>query len=146
MEKGDEGYKRAVSGLLRKRNEILADICESQERVGQSKNDLESIERCLALLGHEGELPTQKSKATRVNLYYRNEIRSFVRKQLSESETPLTTRELAERLIEHEGRDANDRRIRSDLIRRIGSSLYKMRNDGAARSEKNGSEVLWRLM
>jgi len=145
MEKGDEGYKRAVSGLLRKRNEILADICESQERIGQSKNDLESIERCLALLGHDGELPTQKKKAVRVNLYYRNELRSFIRKQLNDSGTRLTTRELAERLIEIEGRDANDRRVRSDLIRRIGSSLYKMRNDGAARSEKEGSEVRWWL-
>ena len=148
MEQGDDGYKRGASALLRKRGEILSDIAECQERVAQSKNDLAAVERCLALMGAELDLPTQEKrapKAQRVQLYYRNELRTFIRKQLEASDGPLSTRQMALALIELEGRDAGDRRLLSDMVRRLGSSLHKMRADGAANSVTQSGVKVWSL-
>ena len=143
MEQGDDGFKRTVAGLLRKRAELLNEMTETRERVAQISTDIETVERCLALCGYDGELKTQK-QATRVVLYYRNELRSFITKQL-EAAGDLTSRDLAERLIETEGRDPKDRRLRSDIIRRVSSCLSQMRNHGIAVSERKRGALCWRL-
>jgi hypothetical protein len=55
----DAGYQNTVSGLLRKRGEMLASMADLREQIAVLSNDLESIERFMETLGYEGELQTK---------------------------------------------------------------------------------------
>ncbi|HTV70182.1 MAG TPA: hypothetical protein VMF90_16770 [Rhizobiaceae bacterium] len=141
-----EGYANTIAGLLRKRGEMLANLGDLREQIAVLSNDLESLERILETLGYEGDLMTKASRAPRIVLFYRGELRSFLRQSLKEH-GPSTSRELAERLIQIEGKDGRDRRMMNDVVRRMGKALRQMRDGGiVSRSkEKIRGEYLWTL-
>jgi hypothetical protein len=61
------------------------------------RTDVEAIDRGLDSLGYEGELESRTARTERIVLFYRNELRSFILKELRGSDRQLSTRELAER-------------------------------------------------
>ena len=87
MEQGDEGFKRGVSALTRKRGEILSDIAECRKNGShKTKNDLEAVERCLGINGPDvASFRLKRSESSKkgraVQLYYRNELRTFITKR-----------------------------------------------------------------
>ena len=83
-----ETYEHAISSLLRKRGEMLANMADLREQIA----DLEAIERILETLGYQGDLPTVSTRAPRIVLFYRGELRSFLRHSLKEH-GPSTSRE-----------------------------------------------------
>jgi hypothetical protein len=66
-------------------------------------------------------------RVPRVVLFYRGELRQFLRSQLTE-QGPLTSRQMAEALIKTEGKDARDRRMLNDVVKRIGKALRQMQD------------------
>ena len=142
----DKGYQNTIAGLLRKRGEMLAEIKDCRDRLACLSNDLEGLERVLETLGYDGELPTQSTRAARIVLFYRNELRAFLKSELVKAGKPITSRELAATLIDLEGRDARDHRLRNDIVRRVSKALRQMRDGGLVASEKLKGELLWRLM
>ena len=142
----DETYEHTIAGLLRKRGEMLANMVDLREQMAVLSNDLESIERILETLGYQGDLPTRATRAPRIVLFYRGELRQFLRQSLTEH-GPSTSRELAERIIEIEGKDCRDRRLMNDIVKRIGKALRQMRDTGivARTAEKVRGEYVWRL-
>ncbi|MBX3578578.1 MAG: hypothetical protein KF723_15340 [Rhizobiaceae bacterium] len=139
-----EGYDHTITGLLRKRGEMLANLADLREQVAVLSNDLESIERVLETLGYDGDLMTKASRAPRIVLFYRGELRSFLRQSLKEH-GPSTSRDLAERLVQLEGKDGRDRRMMNDIVKRIGKALRQMRDTGLVTrsSEKLRGEYVW---
>lgn len=57
----DNDYQHTISGLLRKRGEMLLQLADLREQIAVLSNDLDSIERILETLGYEGELPTKSN-------------------------------------------------------------------------------------
>lgn len=141
----DKGYQNTVAGLLRKRGEMLCEIKDCRDRLAMLSNDLEGLERVLETMGYDGELPTQSTRASRIVLFYRNELRAFLKSELASADGPVTSRELANKLIDMEGRDSRDRRLRNDIVKRIGKALRQMRDNGLVQSEKAKGEFLWQL-
>jgi hypothetical protein len=47
----DTGYQNTISGLLRKRGEMLASMADLREQIAVLSNDLVSIERVMETLG-----------------------------------------------------------------------------------------------
>jgi hypothetical protein len=141
-----ETYDHAIAGLLRKRGEMLANLSDLREQIAVVSNDLESIERILETLGYDGDLPTVATRAPRIVLFYRGELRGFLRQSLKEH-GPSTSRELAERLIQIEGKDSRDRRMMNDIVKRMGKALRQMRDTGIVlrASEKTRGEYVWQL-
>ena len=139
-----ETYDHAIAGLLRKRGEMLANLADLREQIAVQSNDLESIERVLETLGYQGELPTKASRAPRIVLFYRGELRGFLRQSLKEH-GPSTSRELATRLVALDGKDGRDRRMMNDIVKRMGKALRQMQDSGVVtRSvEKVKGEYLW---
>lgn len=139
-------YEQAISGLLRKRGEMLANLADLREQIAVQSNDLESLERGLETLGYQGELPTKASRAPRIVLFYRGELRGFLRQSLKEH-GPSTSRELATRLVALEGKDGRDRRMMNDIVKRMGKALRQMQDSGiVARSAgKVKGEYVWRV-
>lgn len=143
----DETYQHTIAGLLRKRGEMLANLSDIREQLAVLSNDLESIERILETLGYEGELPTKATRVPRVVLFYRGELRQFLRQSLQEH-GPSTSRELAMRLVQIEGKDGRDRRMMNDIVKRMGKALRQMQDAGivARTSAKIKGEFVWRLV
>jgi len=124
-----ETYEHAISGLLRKRGEMLSHMADLREQMAVVSNDLESIERVLETLGYDGDLPTKASRAPRIVLFYRGELRGFLRQSIQEH-GPSTSRQLAERLVAIEKKDARDRRMMNDVVKRMGKALRQMQDAG----------------
>lgn len=141
-----ESYQNTISGLVRKRGEMLMQMADLREQIAVLSNDLESIERVMETLGYEGELPTKASRLPRVVLFYRGELRGFLRQSLTEH-GPSTSRELALRLVQIEGKDGRDRRMMNDIVKRMGKALRQMVDMGivSRTAEKVRGEYVWRL-
>lgn len=138
-------YANAISGLLRKREEMMEEIAGTRERLAVLSNDVEALDRVLERLGYDGDVKLTP-RVPRVVLFYRGELRQFLAGQLREG--PRTSRQMAEALVQMEGKDARDRRMMNDVVRRIGKALRQMQDAGmvARTAEKVRGEYVWRLL
>lgn len=57
-------------------------------------------------------------------LFYRGELRQFLAGQLREG--ARKSRQMAVALVQTKGKDARDRRMMNDVVRRIGKALRQM--------------------
>ena len=140
----DDGYTNTVSGLLRKRAEKLDEAADLRGRMAVVQNDVEAIERILETLGYNGELPTTHTRQARVVLFYRNELRQWLKAELRER-GPATTRDLAERMVSGEGKNPRDARLVHDLVKRMGKALRAMRDAGIVTGERGQAGCVWGL-
>ncbi len=146
MKKSTDTYQHAIGGLLQKREEMMEEIAMTRERLAILSNDVEALDRVLERLGYDGDIKLTP-RVPRVVLFYRGELRQFLAGQLREN-GPMTSRALAERLIQAEGKDSRDRRMMADVVRRIGKSLRQMQDVFiVARTEtKSRGEYIWRVV
>lgn len=139
-------YANTISGLLRRRAELMADARELRERMAVVGNDIAALDRTLETLGYQGDLkaPLGVGPSTRVVYFHRNELRRFCLDELRKADRPLTSSELAEKVITFEGRDPRDQRLRADMVRRVGKSLKLLLRQGAvSRQPGPGQFMLW---
>ena len=105
----EDGYQNTVSGLLRKRDELLADLDKLRDDIARVSNDLASLDRTLRCFGFNAELELLLKPRTRVTHYVRNELRKFLLEALRDADGPLSSRELAIKLLEAQSKDTEDR-------------------------------------
>jgi hypothetical protein len=96
--------QHTIGGLLRKRQELLDENGVLRERMAVIANDIEAIDRVLDAFGYQGSLEGRTSRAARIVLFYRNELRQFLQAELAKAGRPLSTRDLAIILCETEGK------------------------------------------
>jgi hypothetical protein len=140
-----ETYEHAISSLLTKRSEMMEEAATIRERLAVLSNDIEALDRVLETLGYQGDVKLTP-RVPRIVLFYRGEMRQFLLGQLREH-GPLTSRALAERLVQVEGKDARDRRMMNDIVRRIGKGLRQMQDAKIVTRapQKIKGEFVWRL-
>jgi hypothetical protein len=126
---------------------MLANLADLREQIAVDSRDLQAIERILETMGYQGDLPTVASRAPLIVLFYRGELRQFLRQSLKEH-GPSTSRQLAEWLIQLEGKDARDRRMMNDIVKRMGKALRQMRDTGmiTRAAAKVRGEFVWSLV
>lgn len=141
-----ETYNHTISGLLRKRAELMGKARALKEEVSSIGHDVEAIDRVLLTLGYEGDLESVRAKANRVVRFHRNDLRRFLMSEIRKADRPLTTRDLAVALIAQEGKDPNDRILRNDTVKRIGQSLKHLRMKGVLTGDwSEGGAFMWRI-
>ena len=140
-----ETYQHAIGGLLQKRGEMIEEMAATRERLAVLSNDVEALDRVLETLGYQGDVKLTP-RVPRVVLFYRGEMRQFLIGQLREH-GPLTSRALAERLVKLEGKDARDRRMMNDIVKRMGKALRQMQDSKIVTRtpQKIKGEYVWRL-
>jgi hypothetical protein len=140
-----ETYQHAIGGLLQKRGEMLEEIAVTRERLAVLSNDIESLDRVLETLGYQGDVQLTP-RVPRVVLFYRGEMRQFLTGQLREH-GPQTSRAMAERLVKVEGKDARDRRMMNDIVKRMGKALRQMQDAKIVTrtAQKIKGEYVWKL-
>jgi hypothetical protein len=133
-----------VSGLLKKREDLALEAVALREQQAIIANAIESIDRVLETFGYEGELEAKTPRSARIVLFYRNELRQFVLNELRKAAGPLSSRELAERLVALEGKSTADRKMMVDIVRRVSKACRMLRHAGAVVQAKDGlGRVIW---
>ena len=135
-----------INGLLAKRAELVNLNAELREKMAVVANDIDAVERVLDSLGYAGQLVGQTPRAARIVLFYRNELREYLLAELRKAAEPLTARELAQRLCQVEGKDWQDRRLITDVVRRVGCALRKMRATRVVEGERTQAGQVWRII
>ena len=138
-------YAHTISGLLKKRSELLGDMAQLRARQAEVANAIDSIDYVLRSLGHEGDLDGMRPRGNRVVYFHRNELRRFLIDELRNADAPVSARDLAEKIIGLEGKDARDRTLRNDMVKRVGKSLKLLRQQGVAVSEGRNGDLAWML-
>ncbi len=146
MRTSTETYEHTINGLLQKRGELIEEMAVTRERLAVLTNDVEAIDRVLERLGYDGDIKLTQP-TTRLVLFYRGELRQFLTRQLREH-GPATARAMAIKLLQLEGKDIHDRRMVTDVVRRVGRAFSQMRGAGIAvgTKTKNMGEYLWQLV
>jgi len=117
-----------INGLLTKREELQRENGELRERIAVISNDIGAIDRVLDSFGYAGELNGRTPRQARIVLFYRNQLREYLLAELRKADRPLSSRELACRVCQCEGKDSRDRRLLTDVTGRVGCALRQMRS------------------
>ena len=142
----DDGYQNTISGLLRKRAALMGDSQALREKLAEVGNAIESLDHVLRALGFDEPLDGMRPRSNRVVFFARNELRRFLINELREATGPVSARDMAEKIIGLEGKDVRDRRLRNDMVKRVGKSFKLLRQQGVAVSAGREGELVWRLL
>lgn len=141
-----KGYEHTISGLIRKRRQMMDEMQVLRERTGTLGNDIESLDRVLETLGHKGDLELARPRSSRTILFHRNELKRFLIDAMRQHGGPMSSRMLAEKIAGAEGKDIRDRRVINELVKRCGKSLKLMREQGVTQSVYVPHEgLMWEL-
>lgn len=141
-----DSYQNTISGLLRKRSELMGEAQLLREKMAEVSNAIDSLDHVLRSLGFDGELDGMRPRGTRVVYFHRHELRRFCLDELRKADGPITARDLAEKIIGLEGKDSRDRALRNDMVKRVGKSLKLLRQQGVAVSEGRNGDLAWMLI
>ena len=138
----NDGYEIAIHGLLRKRTELMRTLEIKRDELAAAQNDIVAVERVLDTFGYSKELDRPRN---RVLKDIRRELSRFVLDELRKN-GPQTTRSLAERLAEIEGKDPGDKKLMNDLTARVSKCMTGLVDKKAVtRSRTQGIRCLYKL-
>jgi hypothetical protein len=138
-----EPYANTISGLLKRRSELMGEAMKLREQLAVVGNNIEALDRTLETLGYKGDLKAVMPRGNRVVFFHRNELRRWLIDELRKATEPVTARALAEKMIGLEGKDPRDRRLRNDMVKRVGKSLKLLRIQGTAVSRRGEGGLTW---
>ena len=140
-----EPYQNTISGLLRKRSEMVDELHSMRERMGVVTNDIQSLDRVLQAFGYEGEIGEIEHVRSRMVLFHKSELQQHILYELRRAQTPMSSRDLAVSIVTSEGKDRYDRRTILDVIKRVTKSVKTLRDRGLVigSRDKRGKYV-WR--
>ena len=94
-----EPYANTISGLLRKRSELMCDAQRLREELAHVGNDVEALDRTLIALGYRGDLKAVQPRGNRIVFFARDELRRFLLDELRKADGPVSSRDLPRRLL-----------------------------------------------
>lgn len=141
-------YEHTISGLLKKRMEIVGEVHALRERMGVLTNDLESLDRTLQVFGHEDHCDSSEDLPvvrTRMVLFHKSELQQHLLRELRGATEPLSSRDLAVRFVTAEGRNRYDKRLILDIIKRVGKAVGTLRSKGLVSGNRDvKGRYVWR--
>jgi hypothetical protein len=141
-----DGYEHTISGLLRKRSSLMDESQVLREKIAEVGNAIESIDYVLKSLGHQVDLKGAAPRTSRVVYFHRNELRRFLIDELRNAKgQPVTARDMAEKIIGLEGKDARDRALRNDMVKRVGKAFKLLREQKIAQSSGRHGDLTWTM-
>jgi len=136
-----------LAGLIRKRQEIAAELDGVQARLRQLILDIDAVDATIRLFQPDIDLDVVKVRPTpRRHEAHRGDTSRLILSLLREAREALSHREITQRVMTARGLNLADRALCQTMRDRVGASLRGMRKRGrVAGGEGNGPGVRWGL-
>jgi hypothetical protein len=135
---------RTVTTLRRKRDQISAAIRLYERQLAQARADLASVTAAIRIFEASGDPQDIARYVDSYRLFKRGEPWAICSAALAKG--PLTTQELAKRLIKAKGMDAGDHVLAKGLTNRLIHSLRMQEHRGKVKREgKRRGVIVWKL-
>lgn len=138
-------YSHTTNGLLQKRADLFNEAVQIRERLAEIKNDIDAIDRTLNVLGYEGDLDAAMPRQKRHVVFGRGELTRSVLDVLRRADTAMTSRQIAQQIVENSGQDARDRKYVSDLTKRVGKACRQSTVDISKAVDSKGN-IVWSIV
>jgi len=137
-----------LSGLIRKRQEIAAELDGVQAKLRQLILDIDAVDATIRLFQPDIDLSVVKVRPTpRRHEAHRGDTSRLILSLLREAGEALSHREITQRVMQARGLNLADRALCQTMRDRVGASLRGMRQRGrVAGGEGKGLGVQWRLV
>ena len=139
--------EHVLSGLVRKRQLVLADLDAAQSRLRQLILDVDAIDATIRLLDPDIDLAVVRVRPTpRRHEAHRGDTSRLILSLLREAGEALSHREVVLRVMRHRGLNVADRALAATMRDRVGASLRGMRARGRlVAGGGKGPGVKWAL-
>ena len=136
-----------LAGLIEKRRELAGKIEYHQNELRQASADLDHLDATIRMFDPDADLEAIHSRPYPPrNQAFRGEVTRVLLAALRHAGGPLTSHQLADRLMAERGLDVNDAKLKKTMVKRVGSALRDMRKRGRVTSEVGAKrEMLWRI-
>ena len=142
-----DAFEHTISGLLTKRADLFNEAERIRDRLAEIKNDVSALDRVLGTLGYAGDLDAAMPRQKREVLFGRGELTRAILDELRGAERPMTSREIAKSIVALDGKDARDRALLSDVVKRVSKALRALRVDTVLRQSVGmKGAVAWSLV
>jgi len=140
--------EHTISGLVRKRAEIAGRIEQFQREIHGLATDLNNIDAAIRIFDPTYNTNIIQSKMPRGVYYaYRGEITRVLLDTLRDAKTPMSTPDLAFKVMAARGMDATDKALKKRMVVRTGKALRTQRAKGVVRSKPGqGQAALWTMI
>ena len=136
-----------LSGLIRKRQEVAAELDAAQSKVRQLILDIDAVDATIRLFQPDIDLDVVKVRPTpRRHEAHRGDTSRLVLSLLREAGEGLSHRELTQRIMQARGLNLTDRALCQTMRDRVGASLRGMRERGRLVTDGGvGRAVRWKV-
>ncbi len=136
-----------ITGLTKKRAELAGELDALHQRIGCLVRDIEHIHGTLRILAPDMEPESIGPKFRPPDDWSRRgQMSRMVLAILRVAREPLTSREIASRMILERGLATDDKLLRV-MTKRVSTALRDQREKGRVTSEQGpGTYALWRLV
>lgn len=136
-----------LTGLVAKRAEIAGQIEHTQDKLRQLVIDLDHIDASIHIFDPSIELEEIKARPVPPkHQAFRGQVTRIVLATLRNAKKPLTTADIAQRVMAERGLDTANVRLLKTMTKRAGACLRNMQKQGAvARQPGPGQFMLWEL-
>ncbi len=134
-----------LAGLTKRRAELTGEADTLRARLAQIGTDLGHLDAVIRQFDPDYDLGSIRPKRPRgPDVAGRGEMSRFILGVLREATEPVTTQEVARRLMTERGQDMGDRRLVAQTMKRIGMALSRQKALGTVRAIQGaGAVTLW---
>jgi hypothetical protein len=126
--------EHVLAGLLRKRAEIAGTIEHTHRTLNDLIADLDYIDNAIRIIDPTCDATLTKSKPYPPRMgAFKGEMQRFVLAYLRQAKEPVTTLEIAYKVMEGRGLNTNDTRAVIVIRKRVGACLFKLKRRGIVR-------------
>jgi hypothetical protein len=137
-----------LTGLVKPRAELAGEIEETHNRLRKMIEDLEKLDSVILQFdpSHQAEAITPKAFRPPSDWSHRGEMTKAVLSILRQAAEPLTSRDIALKLLVTRALDKDDQKLLALMTKRVGVTLRLQRVNGIVRSTSGpGQYMVWEI-
>src|SRR2546421_13058427 len=132
-----------LTGLMAKRAEVAGRIEHAQDQLRQLVIDLDHIDASIHIFDPSIELEAIKARPVPPKHHaFRGEVSRIVLATLRNAKKPLTTQDIAQRVMAERGLDTANVRLLKTMTKRAGAGLRALEKQGATLRQPGPGQLL----
>lgn len=140
-----DAYEHTITGLLTKRADLFNEAERIRDRLAEIRNDVTALDRVLGSLGYSGDLNAAMPRQKQERLFGAGELTRAIFEVLRNATEPMATRDIAREIIAVNEQDARDRKLLTEVTRRVSKALRVQAQRSAVQRSTSGlGAVIWR--